>query len=200
MTPMSIRTNVSVTVFVTSEKLHGLNGSGKKARWFNLNDYPDLKSFNEDVEKRFKVLGDEDPRPVFLKYHIDAPHDLTEGLISKNHISADLWELMNMDHEDAQLLKAYLWAFNTPKNNHFKDILLEAKVASVGRFNTREDFIKDYIDRCYGGIIDELPAELKANLDRKGVFEDIKHDYVITPGGYYFHISHPHRKKIKAYC
>ena len=177
---------VSVSVFVTSYAIGNEQGFAV-GKWFNLADYKDRDSFEADAVRYLKSLGDSDPEIAYPDYDIEGPYELAKHLISEDYISADLWELMNMDQAEAEILSAYIWAFSPGHDDTFQELLTKALDSFAGQFDNRDDFIEDYLDKYYGELLEDLPNLIAGNLDKNGIYEDIRHDYFEAPGGYYFH-------------
>ena len=75
-------------------------------KWLDLEDYADKDDFMEACAELHN--DEEDPEFMFQDWE-----DIPDSLIGESWINEDLWEWLDMDDDDKEILDAYLSNFGT---------------------------------------------------------------------------------------
>ena len=141
-------------------------------KWLDLSDYTDQSEFYSACKELHK--NEHDPELMFQD-----TDGLPEGSYSESWISEQLWEFLDLEDSEREVVLAYSEILD------FEQALENALDRFCGRFDTHEDFVWDYIDQH--GI--ELPDLLC--VDILGTWErNLCHDYSVNRydgENFYFH-------------
>lgn len=146
---------ISASVFVTTREIANKEGDNiLTGQWFDLLDYEDKPSFiRAALAYVTNELKQEDPMLYFPTFN--AGFD-TDGLISHRSINAEIWDMLNLEDHEVEMLQAYRELYPQPEGTTLLDIVAKAKSNYIGYFNEAEDFAIDYLEN--GDHISSFPA------------------------------------------
>ena len=172
----------TVTVFITTASKWA--AGSKEGRKFNLTKYPSHASFMAEAIK-YKDLILEEPNGEL--YFVDFETSFKYlvyfhycGLCNGDAISPSLWELLTMEHDDIDLLDAYIGS-NKCRGNNFTQMLEEAKQYYIGHFHSNEALAKHQ----YAETLNAMPADVRAAVDMAALGKTAAKGLRIY-AGYYF--------------
>lgn len=126
------------------------NNGSLEGKWIDLGDYSEKDDF---LTACAELHADEsDPELMFQDFE-----DIPEGMISESSISDDLWDWINLDDSDKELLKVYRENINSSGD------IDVARDAHRGNATSPEDWAADYLDEC--GLLAEVPGALQNYID-----------------------------------
>jgi antirestriction protein len=131
--------------------------------WLDLSDYADWSDFYEAATK---LHSDEaDPELMFQDWE-----GIPENMISESSISEEVWEWLELDEEEKEILAAYQDAVDQ------EGTLNEAQNAFAGAFDDVEDFIWDLL-RSFGEEPDPRTI-IGAGFDPERAWDQLlRHEY-----------------------
>lgn len=137
------------------------NSGSIAGKWLNLADYADRDAFLEACAKLHS--DEEDPELMFQDYE-----GFPASFYSESNVPAELWDWLDMDEEDRDLLAAYHDAIDT-------DGTIEtARDAFHGIHEDAADFVQELYEET--GEMDKIPQALRCHIDWEGVARDFGYD------------------------
>lgn len=137
------------------------NSGSIAGRWLNLEDYADRDAFLEACAELHK--DEEDPELMFQDYE-----GFPKAFYSESSIPDELWDWLNLDEEDRNLLAAYQDAVD-------EDADIEtAREAFHGIHDSAADFAENWFEET--GEADKIPQSLRCHIDWEGVARDFGYD------------------------
>lgn len=146
------------------------NGSIEGA-WLDLENYSDKDDFLAACAELHK--SESDPELMFQDFE-----DIPEGMISESSIEEALWDWINLDDSDKELLKVYR------ENIESSGDIETARDAFMGKADSPEDWAEQYADET--GLLESVPDNLKYYFDWKAYARDaqMSGDVVFVEIGY----------------
>jgi antirestriction protein len=158
-------TQTSARVYVGT---YGKYAAGSiKGAWLNLEDYADKEEFLTAC--RVLHADESDPELMFQDYE-----GFPSGFYSESCIDGDLWDWMELDDEDRDMLEAYQRCMDD------KATIEDARYAYCGKYDSERDFAESWHDEI--GDIDACPKSLRFHIDWDSVVVDMK-----ASGDFMFH-------------
>lgn len=175
---MTTLNTATASVFVTTYGVGNEQGFAT-GKWFDLADYSDKDDFEEAaIEYAQEVLGDDDPELCFSDYETNFSK---MDLISECYIDEKVWELLELDGHDFEMLVAYASYYGY--GDAVSDLLEQAQDCYQGQYDSDEDFAQELLEEC--GYLNDLPSFIECHIDWSGVARDLMMDY-FESDGYYF--------------
>lgn len=134
-------------------------------KWLDLEDFTDAEEFNEAC----KALHADEADPEFMFQDWE---DIPEGMISESHIDPEVFDWVQMDEDDKELLSVYRSEVDQAGT------LEQAQEANNGRYSSAEDFAVSLFDEL--GELSKVPDFLRCHIDWAGVARDLSADYVFA--------------------
>lgn len=138
--------------------------------WLTLSDYSDKDEFLDACAELHK--DETDPEFMFQDWEY-----IPKGLISESYIDEEIWELLDLNESDFEMLSAYC----TLEYDELRVCnLRDAESHCVGKYDDDEDCARAYIaESCYS----DIPTIIENNIDWKGVYNDLGYE---SENHYYF--------------
>jgi len=133
--------------------------------WVDLGDYSDWDDFMEACRESF--YGTEDCEFTFRDY-CRVPNWLVVG----GELREDVFDYVNLDEDDRDLLDAYIENVGAPGYNDIDSRLRQAKEAYQGMYTSWAEFAEDLIPG-----INEIPGFLNGYVDWDRMVDDLRMDY-----------------------
>jgi antirestriction protein len=140
---------------------HKYNCGSIAGKWLDLADYKDKGEFYEACKELHK--DEVDPEFMFQDFE-----GIPEGMVSESHIDDEVWEWLELDDDDKDLLKVYR------ENINQEGTIDEARDHFSGKYNSVLDYAYEYIDGCY-----DLERML-GNLSHYFDYEKFAHDLEVS--------------------
>lgn len=137
------------------------NNGSIEGKWLDLEDYSDKEDFLEACAELHK--DESDPELMFQDFE-----GIPEGMISESHIDDDLWDWVNLDDDDKNLLKVYRDNIDT------SGTLEDAQEAYEGTFTSPEDWAEETL-RDQGALA-SMPENLRGYFDYASFARDCGFD------------------------
>jgi len=141
------------------------NSGDLRGAWLNLEDYANKEEFLEAC--RDLHSDEEDPEFMFQNWE-----GIPEGMISESHIDNALWDWLELDNDDRELLEVY--RAHVDQNG----TLEQAQDAFLGRAYSKEDFAAQYYADF--GLLDECPDHLRYYIDWAAIVRDMEIDFTFA--------------------
>ncbi len=133
------------------------NNGSIAGKWLDADDYGDKDEF---LDACAELHADEDD-PEFMFQDFE---DIPDGMISESHVDEELWEWLELDDGDRELLSVY-------RENIDSDGSLEsARESFNAKFNSKEDWADQYADDT--GVLESVPENLKCYFDFEAFARD----------------------------
>lgn len=142
------RPAISASVFVTSLALAQsamANNQVADGEWFELLDYPSKTSFIKAATRYVENdLKQKDAQLYFTD--VSAGFD-TEGLIGKQEISEEVWDMLELEEHEVDMLQAYRELYPPAPDAKIVDLVSTARMNYIGCFYDAADFAVDQIEQ-----------------------------------------------------
>lgn len=102
---------------------------------------------------------EEDPELMFQDWE-----EIPSGMISESHVSGELWDWLDLDEDDRELLKVYQEDVNSSGD------IEEARDSFAGKYNSKADWAESFVDDC--DLLEDMPAQLRGYFDFKAYARD----------------------------
>jgi antirestriction protein len=136
------------------------NAGSIAGAWLDLSDY----SSSEEFWDACKALHKDESDPEFMFQDWEG---IPEGMISESHLSDDVWEWLELDEEDRELLKVYRANVDT------EGTIEQARDAYRGKADTKADAAYDYWEDS--GMLSEVPEFARSYIDWDSVARDMEY-------------------------
>jgi len=133
------------------------NAGSIAGAWIDLEKYADREAFLEACGQLHK--DESDPELMFQDYE-----GFPKAFYSESSIPDELWDWLEMEECDRNLLAAYQDAVDE------KGTLEQAADAFMGIHDSAADFAEDWYDQT--GDADKIPDGLRCHIDWEGVARD----------------------------
>lgn len=159
---------MTIQVFVST---YGKYNEGYiKGEWIDLEQH-DKDSFYEYIKE---LHADEaDPEYMFQDYE-----GFPEAFYSESGLDDGLWDWLEMDEDDRELLEAYQNAVDS------KGTIEQARDAFYGKYDNDTELAEEYIDST--GMLSDVPENLRHYFDTERFGRDLAYDFS-EHNGFYFH-------------
>jgi antirestriction protein len=137
------------------------NAGSIAGKWLDLEDYQDADEFNAACRELHK--DEADPEFMFQDHE-----DIPEGMISESFLSADIWDWLDLDETDRELLSVY--REHVDQAGTFED----AQDAFAGRYDAPEDWAADFLEGT--GALESIPENLRHYFDYVSYARDAQYD------------------------
>jgi hypothetical protein len=142
------RPAISASVFVTSLALAQsamANNQVADGEWFELLDYPSKDAFVKAATRYVENgLKQKDAQLYFTD--VSAGFD-TEGLIGKQEISEETWDMLELEEHEVDMLQAYRELYPPAPDAKIADLVSKAQMNYIGHFYDASDFAVDQIEQ-----------------------------------------------------
>ena len=132
------------------------NGSIEGA-WLTLEDYADKDAFLEACAELHK--DESDPEFMFQDHEC-----IPSGMIGESFVSDDLWDWLELDEDDRELLAVY------QDNVDESADIDRARESFQGRWNSKLDWAYDYWEST--GLLASIPDNLQCYIDYEAYVRD----------------------------
>ena len=167
-------------VFVTTYAVGNTQGFAV-GKWFDLTDYADKEDFINDATQYAKsVLNDDDPELCFSDYELSLSVD---GLMSEYGINKIVWDFIELDEAEKEVLEAYINAFGVTDIEDVTELLRQANDRYRGNYEDDEALALELLTE--DGTLDSLPTVIESSLNWQYLGEYYGQDY-LSYNGYYF--------------
>lgn len=142
------------------------NSGSIEGDWLDLEDYSDIEEFHQACAELHK--DEADPEFMFQDWE-----GLPNGMVGESHISAEVWDWLDLDDDDREILEAY--RDNIDQTGDIE----QAREAYCSRASSKEDFAEQMFYDCY-----TIPKELDCYIDWSRVARDLEcGDYTFVYAG-----------------
>jgi antirestriction protein len=125
------------------------NEGSLKGKWLDLEDYSD----EEDFYKACAELHEDEEDPEFMFQDWDGVPSKFE---SESSIEDGLWDYLNLDDDDKELLEAY-WEVTYDSST-----IEQAREAYQGKYKSEAEFAECYTEEVYGEVPPHLVVDWQA--------------------------------------
>jgi antirestriction protein len=139
------------------------NSGSIAGKWLDLEDYSDKEEFLAACAELHK--DESDPELMFQDWE-----DIPNGMISESHISDDVWEWLELDEEDRELLAAY-----RDCTSNDTATIEDARDAFQGVHDTERDFAQQLAEDI--GAIKEDASWPYSCIDWEQATRELMMDY-----------------------
>ena len=135
------------------------NNGSIEGKWLDLEDYTDKESFYEACAE---LHNDESDPEYMFQDHEGIP----EGMVSESHIDEKVWEWLQLDDDDRELLMVY--------QEHIREDadIEEARDAYDGQYDSEQDWAYEYVEST--GMLSECPEHLRNYFDYESFARDAR--------------------------
>jgi len=144
------------------------NDGNLKGAWVDLTNFIDYDDFLEYCRELHN--DEQDPELMFQDFE-----NFPKEYYSESGLNSDLWEYINLDDDDRELLEAY-------RDAGFDGDIQDAQNDFQGRYDSDEDFVMQLLEDC-GDIPRDLPSYI--HIDWESTARDIMFDYSQSNGFYF---------------
>lgn len=179
-------TSVKPSVYVGTYRKY--NEGSLKGKWLNLEDYADEDEF---LKACFELHSDEeDPELMFQDYQ-----GFPERFYSESNINPAVWEWLELDEDDRELLEVYIDKVIGGSFPFLKDELKsidQARDAFMGKFDSEADWAQEFLDQTEGLnkdnagsylFVDDVTAGIIGQEDADSRVEDMSDSEVVREAG-----------------
>jgi antirestriction protein len=135
------------------------NEGSIEGEWLNLEDYSDKDAFLDACKELHK--DEEDPELMFQDYE-----GIPKGMISESHIDEAVWEWLELDDNDKELLSVYQAEIDSDGT------IDQARDAFAGTFRDEEDWAYEFLNDT--GALNEIPENLRNYFDYEAYARDAR--------------------------
>lgn len=139
---------ISASVFVTSLALANAAIANKQTadgEWFELLNYSGKTAFIKDATDYVKnTLKQKNAQLYFTD--VSAGFD-TDGLIGKQEISEEVWDILELEEHQVDMLQAYRELYPPAPDAKIVDLVAKAQMNYIGYFYDASDFAVDQIEQ-----------------------------------------------------
>ena len=136
---------------------HKYNCGSIEGEWLDCENYGDKDEFYEACAELHK--DEEDPEFMFQDWE-----EIPEGMVSESHVDEDLWEWLELDDDDRELLSVYR------ENIDGSGTLKQAQERYQGTFSSKEEWAEQYADDT--GMLESMPDNLRFYFDFEAFARD----------------------------
>lgn len=159
---------MTIQVFVST---YGKYNNGYiKGEWIDLEQH-DEDSFNEYIKELHS--DEKDPEFMFQDYE-----GFPEAFYSESGLDSALWDWLDLDDDDRELLEAYHGAVDS------KGTIEQAREAFYGKFDSDTEMAEEYAEST--GMLSSMPDNLRYYFDFERFGRDLAHDFSEYNGFYFF--------------
>lgn len=133
------------------------NSGSIAGAWLDLEDYSDHDEFIEACKELHK--DEADPELMFQDYE-----GFPESFYCECSISADLWDWLELDEDDREMLDAYITCFGS-------GTIEQARDAFQGTAKNELDYTYQWVDDV--GLLADMPDNLKGYFDYEAFSRDL---------------------------
>jgi len=133
------------------------NAGSIAGAWLDLEDYADKEAFLEACSELHK--DEEDPELMFQDFE-----GFPRSYYSESSISEDLWDWLDLDEDDRELLAVYQEHVNQEGG------IDEARDAFQGKADTKAEWAEQFIEDC--GMLQDVPDTLARYFDYEAYARD----------------------------
>lgn len=135
------------------------NEGSIKGAWLDLDDYSDKDEFLEACHELHK--DEEDPELMFQDYE-----GFPSEYYSESSIDPKLWDWLELDDDDRELLAVYLEHANQDGT------IEEARDNFAGKYDSESDWAENFLDDT--GALNEVPENLRSYIDFESYARDAR--------------------------
>ena len=144
---------------------HKYNCGSIEGKWLDLEDYSDKDEF---LQACAELHNDEhDPEFMFQDYE-----NIPNGLISESHIDEKLWDWIELDDDDRELLAVYQAEIDSDGD------IEQAREAFEGKYKDEEDWAYEFMEST--GMLSQIPENLRNYFDYEAFARDARYGGDIT--------------------
>ena len=160
---------------------HKYNCGSIYGKWLKLSDYADKEEFYKACAELHK--DESDPEFMFQDWEY-----IPEGMVGESWVSEKVWDLMNADDDDIELVQHYCNACSIKIEDYedIEDLIREAKDCFVGHYEDVEDLGREMFEEFVLPFIDE---HLRGTIENYFDCEDYGRSFTVDwyeEDGYYF--------------
>lgn len=141
---------------------HKYNSGSIAGQWLDCEDYSDRGEFLQACTELHK--DESDPELMFQDWE-----DIPAGMVSESHVSDELWQWLELDEDDRNILAAYR------ENCGEGADIDQAREAYQGTYNSDEDFAQQLAEDI--GAIDENASWPYTCIDWERAARELMFDY-----------------------
>jgi len=135
------------------------NSGSIEGEWLELEDYSSKEEFLEACAQLHK--DEHDPEFMFQDYE-----SIPLGMISESHIDAEVWDWLDMDDEDKELLALYRAEIDS------EGTIEQARDTFEGKYKDEEDWAYEFMQSTGG--LDGMPENLRTYFDYEAFARDCR--------------------------
>lgn len=168
-----IYSTADASVYVGTYKKY--NEGSLFGKWLKLADYSDKQEFYDACRELHK--DEQDPEFMFQDWE-----HIPDGLIGESWIYENVWSIIDLDDDDAEILVHYCSAFSVDFKDYddISDLVREAKEKYIGNFDSLEELGEHYAD-----MLGDIPKHLENYIDWEKYGQSFAED-LYEDDGYYF--------------
>lgn len=171
----------NASVYVGTYKKY--NKGSLFGKWLNLADYESKEDFYRACRELHK--DESDPEFMFQDWEY-----LPSGLIGESWISEKIWNLLDLDDNDLEIVYHYLQCTSTDITDcDIDEVISDAKESYVGYFESVRDLGECEAEEF---VFINVPKEMRSILERYFDFEaygSASADDYYEDDGYYYDLS-----------
>ena len=142
------------------------NEGDLSGKWVDLTEFDNIDDFHDYC---YKLHDDEDdPELMFQDFEC-----FPEEFYSECSISDELWEWLELDDDQQEILEAYIECFG----GDFSNAMQNYEEAYRGSYDTFSDFVRElFVDT------NDIPSHLEFYIDYEKVERDYRFDFLFHDG------------------
>lgn len=161
-------TDCNPSVYVGTYKKY--NEGSLFGEWVDLTEFDSKGDF---IDYCLKLHSDEESPELMYQDYENFP----EQLYSESLLSDDLWDWMELDEDQQEILDAFLPCFG----GSFADALNDYEDAYCGHYESFRDFCEERFLE-----VNEIPENLIRYIDYGAIEADYSHDYIEHNGHVFY--------------
>lgn len=127
--------------------------------WLDLEDYSDKDEF---IAACLMLHRDEDdPELMFQDWE-----DIPTGMVSESSVNESVWEWLELDDDDKELLKVYQEDIDSTGD------IEKARESFFGKYDKETDWAAEYWEET--GLLQSIPQDLQGYIDYESYAHDAK--------------------------
>ena len=138
---------------------HKYNSGSIAGKWLDLEDYSDKDEFLQACAELHK--DESDPEFMFQDHE-----GIPRGMISESSIDAEVWDWLDLDDDDKELLAVYRADIDSDGD------IDAAREAFAGKYDDAEDWARSFLDDT--GSLNEIPEHLRYYFDFEAYARDAR--------------------------
>jgi antirestriction protein len=137
------------------------NNGSISGKWLYIEDYQDCDSFLKACRELHQ--DENDPELMFQDFE-----NFPKAFYSESGITQDLWEYLDLDEDDREMLEAYQNSIDGQATVHDIDKIRDCY---HGKWDSELDYTHEYLEST--GYLSEIPENLQYYFNYEAFCEDL---------------------------